>query len=261
LNQARTVLAANGFSFTVSRCRTSAAVAAGLLSKVLGYNSVCLTCLTTDTPGVSMPTMTSERGEGSFDRWAPSYDRSILQRFMFEPVHEAVLRAFSAASSAPHDVLDVGCGTGRLLEAAARRWGEARLTGIDASEAMVAEAQRKHEGDARFAFRRGDASALPVEAGSFDVVFSTMSLHHWGDQAAGMREVARVLRPEGLFILADADVPLLRRLRPFLKWTDHVNFREPEGMQRLLEEAGFSVVMWRRFWRVMRVQLFVSRKT
>ncbi len=198
---------------------------------------------------------------GDFDRWAPSYDHSILQRHMFEPVHEAVLTAFSAAGSPPQDVLDIGCGTGRLLETVARRWGEARLTGVDASEAMVAEARRKHEGDGRFAFKRGDASALPLEAGAFDAAFSTMSFHHWGDQAAGIREVARVLRPGGLFVLADIDVPFLPLLRLFRKWIDHPNLQGPEAIQRLLEEAGLSVVTRRRFWRILRAQLFVARKS
>ena len=210
---------------------------------------------------MTMPTMKAERGDGHFDHWAPSYDRSILQKLMFEPVHEAVLTAFSEVSSSPHDVLDVGCGTGRLLETAARRWGEARLTGVDASEAMIAEAQRKHVGDARFTLKHGGASALPLESGSFDAAFSTMSFHHWGDQAAGIREVARVLRTGGLFVLADIDAPLLSLLRPFLRWNDHVNLQGPEVIQRLLEEAGLSVVTRRRFWPIVRTQLFVARRS
>ena len=204
--------------------------------------------------------MNSER---HFDRWAPSYDHSLLQRLMFEPVHEAALTAFFAASSSPHDVLDVGCGTGRLLETVARRWGDAWLTGVDASEAMIAQAQGKHEGDARFTFRRGDACALPLESGSFEVVFSTLSFHHWEDQAAGVREVARVLRPGGLLVLADVDAPAPLRwiLRSLRQWTDQANIQGPDAIQRLLEEAGFSVLTRRRFWRISPVQLFVAKKS
>ena len=197
---------------------------------------------------------------GRFDHWAHSYDRSILQRFMFGPVHDAVLNAFNAVGAPPHDVLDVGCGTGRLLESAAGRWPEARLTGIDASEAMVAEAQRKHDRDPRFTFKQGDASELPLEAFSFDAAFSTISFHHWADQAAGIRSVARVVRPGGLFVLADVDVPFLLLLRPLRKWIDHVHFQEPQAIQLLLEQAGFSVISQRRFWALLRVQVVVARK-
>jgi ubiquinone/menaquinone biosynthesis C-methylase UbiE len=197
-------------------------------------------------------------GHGHFDHWASSYDRSILQRFMFGPVHDAVLNAFSAAAPPPRDVLDVGCGTGRLLESAARRWTEARLTGIDPSAAMLAVARRKHVDDARFTFKQGDASELPLDAASFDAAFTTMSFHHWGDQAAGIREVARVLRPGGLFVLADVDVPFLSLWQPLLNWTDHVHVQGPQAIQRLLEQAGFSVVSRRRFWPVLRVQVIVA---
>ena len=205
-----------------------------------------------------MPAMAANPGQERFNRWAHSYDRSILQRLLFEPVHDAVLGAFSEASVPPRDVLDVGCGTGRLLEAAARRWNSARFTGVDSSAEMVTEARRKHEGDSRFVFAQGDASELPAESGSFDVIFSTLSFHHWGDQAAGVREVTRVLRSGGLLVLADVDAPFPSLLRPILKWT---NLQGPKGIQRLLEQAGLSVVTRRRFWRLLRTQLFVARKS
>jgi ubiquinone/menaquinone biosynthesis C-methylase UbiE len=203
---------------------------------------------------VSVPTMRF------FDRWAPIYDRSLLQRVMFEPVHDAVLNAFSAAGGPPHEVVDVGCGTGRLLEAAGQRWSGARLTGIDVSEAMIGEARRKYKRDARFSFKQGDACALPLRSASFDAAFSTYSFHYWGDQASGIREVARVLQPGGLFVLADVDAPLLFVADPLLRWIDGLNFRRPEDIQRLLEQAELAVVTRRRFCRLARVQLFVARK-
>lgn len=204
--------------------------------------------------------MKTNPGQKKFDRWAPSYDRSILQRFMFEPVHDAVLSASAAAGIALRDVLDVGCGTGRLLEKAAERWDGVRMTGIDTSAEMIGEARRKHDGDARFVFKQGDASALPLESGSFDAVVSTMSFHHWRDQAAGIREVARVLRPGGLFVLADVDWPFPALLRSLVAWTDHANIQAPRDIQRLFEQADLSVVTRRRFWAIMRTQLFVARK-
>jgi ubiquinone/menaquinone biosynthesis C-methylase UbiE len=213
--------------------------------------------LTDPTHGVKMLAMSSQ---DHFDRWAPRYDRSLLQRLMFEPIHEAVLTAYSAAAPAPGDVLDVGCGTGRLLEAAGRRWGEVRLTGVDVSDAMIAEARRKHERDARFRFERADAATLPLDTAAFDAAFSTMSFHHWADQLAGVREVARVLRPGGLFVLADIEVPLLTLLRPLLDRLDRARFLRPDEIQRLLEAAGLSAVSRRRCRRIPPTQLFVARK-
>jgi ubiquinone/menaquinone biosynthesis C-methylase UbiE len=203
--------------------------------------------------------MESRHDNGFFDRWAPTYDRSVLQRLYFAPIQEGALDAFGAGGAAPRDVLDVGCGTGRLLESVARRWTGARLTGVDASEAMVAAARRKHGEDARFSFVRGDAAALPLEPASVDAAFSTLSFHHWQDQPSGIREIARVLRPGGIFVLADVEIPLLSLLRPLMNRVDHAVFLAPAEILRLLDSAGFTMVAHRHSWRLF-TGFFVARK-
>ncbi len=187
--------------------------------------------------------MDVERDRRHFDHWAPHYDRSLLQPILFGPTHEATLDAAVAAGAHPRDVLDLGCGTGRLLELAAQRWPDARLLGVDASPRMIAEATSKHSGDARFRFEVGDAAALSLEPSSVDVALSTVSFHHWADQPGGVREVARVLRPGGLFVLADFQPPLL--LRPIVR-----RFHARRSRTRLFERAGFAVVDQRSPWRL-----------
>jgi len=202
----------------------------------------------------------SNPGQQRFDRWAPKYDRSVLQKLYFEPIHDAALDALRESGGRPHDLLDVGCGTGRLLENAAGRWDGVHLTGIDASQEMIDEARHKHVDDARYTFTKADASALPLEAESTDAAFSTMSFHHWSDQPGGLREVARVLRPGGFFILADMHVPIPSLLRPLMRFGDHAHLQTPQGLARLLAEAGLSVVTQRHVWPLKRTQLVVARK-
>lgn len=138
-------------------------------------------------------------GEARFERWSSTYDRSPLQRLLFERVHRAVFAA-AGPGGVPATVLDVGCGTGRLLREARRRWPDTQVIGIDISPGMIAEArQRAPYGR----FLLGPAESLQLEAGSVDLAVSTMSFHHWTDKAAGIREIARVLAPGGRFILAD----------------------------------------------------------
>jgi ubiquinone/menaquinone biosynthesis C-methylase UbiE len=180
-----------------------------------------------------------ERDRAHFDRWAPRYDRSLLQSLFFSPTHAAVLNAAIEAGGHPRTILDVGCGTGRLLERAAKRWREAHFIGIDASPPMIAEARRKYSGDSRFRFEVADAAALPLEPASVDLAFSTISFHHWGDQAGGVRRVARVLGPGGFFVLADMRPPFL--LRPLMR-----RFHAVRSRWRLFERAGLSVVRHRR---------------
>lgn len=81
-----------------------------------------------------------------------------------------------------------------------------------------------------------------MKSASFDAAFSTISFHHWDGQPAGIREVARVLKPGRLFILADIDAPLLFLTGPLLRWFDGSQVRAPMDIQRLLEQAGLSVV-------------------
>jgi SAM-dependent methyltransferase len=97
-------------------------------------------------------------------------------------------------------VLEVGCGPGHLARRLARHG--LKVTGVDLDPAMVARARagagrRGDAGHPRLAFLVGDAAALAFPDGAFDLVVSTLSVHHWADPAAGLAEVGRVLRPGG----------------------------------------------------------------
>lgn len=143
-------------------------------------------------------TSSSRKNAVDFDQWAPTYEAPRNQVF-YGSVHQAVLTLMESRSR-PGDLLDVGCGTGRLLRAAKLRWPDAHLVGIDASPRMV-EIARRLTPDARL--QVGTAEALPLPDASVDVALSTISFHHWQDQLAGLREVMRVLRPGGYCFLAD----------------------------------------------------------
>ncbi len=94
-------------------------------------------------------------------------------------------------------VLDVGCGPGDLLRRMASQhkgWG--KLLGLDPSPGMVAKASSMGTGLPVW-FAVGDAQALPVLAGSFDVVMARHMLYHVPDIDQAVAEAARVLRPGG----------------------------------------------------------------
>jgi SAM-dependent methyltransferase len=128
---------------------------------------------------------------------AVAYDemsRLVLGSF-FGPI------AADIAADAPDGarVLEVGCGPGHLSIRLARQHG-LDVTGLDLDPAMIerarANADRSADGDERWpSFLVGDVAALPFPDESFDLVVSTMSMHHWADPTAGMAEIDRVLRP------------------------------------------------------------------
>ncbi len=105
----------------------------------------------------------------------------------------------AATAGADARVLDVGCGPGHVLERLADRGLDA--AGIDLDPAMVARASARLGSRAEVA--EASAAALPFPGASFDVVVTTLSLHHWSDVEAGLGEIARVLRPDGRVLIYD----------------------------------------------------------
>jgi ubiquinone/menaquinone biosynthesis C-methylase UbiE len=89
-------------------------------------------------------------------------------------------------------ILDLGCGTGRFSEALAAHFN-AEVIGVDPSQKMLEQAQRKLR-DSRVRYESGCSEALPLANDSVDLVFMSMSFHHFTDQKLAARECRRVLR-------------------------------------------------------------------
>lgn len=183
-----------------------------------------------------------------FNRWAENYDRHILQRLIFEPVQSTLLDLAQTEVPAPRAILDVGCGTGRLLRATEERFPKARLEGVDAAAEMVRFASAALSSGSHIRFQNATAEKLPFGNGEFDLVFSTMTFHHWADQRAGVSEVARVLAPGGRWLLADfVATGLMRYVRRVFRLS---RFPERKVLDPMLAAAGLRVLSQRRVPRV-----------
>lgn len=97
---------------------------------------------------------------------------------------------------------DLGCGPGYLLRAAAKKFTELRLVGVDIAEEAL-DAARKNLGPARVELLRGGSDNLPLPDSSCDFVVSTFSLHHWSRPGEIFSEFYRVLKPGGRFLVMD----------------------------------------------------------
>jgi ubiquinone/menaquinone biosynthesis C-methylase UbiE len=170
-----------------------------------------------------------------------------MQRIIFNPIQRAVLEVAEEQVGRPGAILDVGCGTGKLLKSARSRFPDARLVGVDAAEEMVKYAQATSPAGT-IEFRQAMAEELPFPNGSFDLVFSTMTFHHWQDQARGAAEVARVLTPGGRWLLADFVASgFMKPLRALLKIHQ---FPDRAHLQAMLADAGVKVVKEQRVSRL-----------
>ncbi|HEY3379459.1 MAG TPA: class I SAM-dependent methyltransferase [Armatimonadota bacterium] len=110
-------------------------------------------------------------------------------------------------------VLDVGCGAGQLVHLLAAQPPVVRAVGIDLSDALLHRARQRAEdsGLTRAEFFQVDGAEMPFPNASFDIVVSTLSLHHWDDPVAVLGEIRRVLVPGGRAIIID----LRRNASPF----------------------------------------------
>lgn len=162
---------------------------------------------------------------------AHAYD--AIARVVLGPLHDRVVA--DAALLAPPKgsvVVDVGSGPGRLAVKLARSLPEARVEGVDPSASMVDQARRNAASEAFPPhFREGDAVALPWADGSVALVVSTMSMHHWDDAEAGLRDIARVLSPGGRAMIYDPSAST----RPALA------LATAAGLDARLDRLGFGL--------------------
>ena len=107
------------------------------------------------------------------------------------------------------DLLDVGCGTGPMVELLASEFPDKHYTGLDLTPRMIEVANAKGIENARFIV--GDAEDLPFDDASFDAVICANSFHHYPNPQAFFDGIARVLRPGGKLVLRDytAAAPIL----------------------------------------------------
>ncbi len=98
-------------------------------------------------------------------------------------------------------VLDVGCGTGALLQVLAETVPDVELVGLDLSGRMLDIARRRVSPPVTLV--RGDVQHLPFVPRSFDRVVSVSALHFWPDPARALRELVRVLADDGELVITD----------------------------------------------------------
>ena len=144
-------------------------------------------------------------------------------------------------------VLDAGTGPGTLAREIARRQPRLQVYGIDLSEDMIrlARAHAKREQlEKRVHFDTGNVAQLPYPDHSFDLVVSTISMHHWYELEQPLRELYRVLRPGGRLWIYDFRLVKVQTVEKALANTPFVE----TSLEHTLVRTGFSpFALYRRF--------------
>lgn len=165
------------------------------------------------------------------------------------------------ALASPRRVLDVGCGSGTLVVQLGRSHPGFDIHGLDGDPQMLSRAETKAaRAGARINFREGLAQQLPYADDAFDLVVSSLFFHHLETavKETAAREIRRVLKPAGVFLLADwvkssswlmkTMFRLVQALDGAATTQDHVEGRLPAyirdaGFETVSETAVFNTVL------------------
>lgn len=149
-------------------------------------------------------------------------------------------------------VLDVACGTGVLARAAADRMAQGgSVVGLDMNPGMLSVAEDLAP---ELEWRQGRAEDLPYEAGTFDLVACQLSLMFFDDRKAAIREMLRVMKPEGRLVVTVFDaletIPAYERLIDIYDAVSDADVREflrapftlsdTDDLERLFRECGLA---------------------
>ncbi|MBN2072576.1 MAG: methyltransferase domain-containing protein [Actinobacteria bacterium] len=176
-----------------------------------------------------------------FDRWSSKYDTDRISSW-FKYIHSLMIGDLNLENK--DRILDVGCGTGNAVMMLAEKAGHSKIYGIDISPKMIETASKK-TGNGRISFLVADSRSIPFGDSYFDLVLSSNSFHHYPNPLVALKEIHRVLKPGGEFLLADAcrDIYFPIRIqntyrRIFEK--GHINYYTTSEIKKMLEETGFS---------------------
>ena len=162
---------------------------------------------------------------------------SVLNRAL-----DDLLRLFKPKARYPV-VLDIGCGQGTSMLELPKRFGAEKMIGVDVHEPSIETAKKRAKDCAvPVELHCAGASTLPVADASVDLVFCHQTLHHIIDQEGMLAESFRVLKPGGVFLVAESTKAYIQ------SWLIYLLFRHPMHVQRTAEEyvamvkaAGFTV--------------------
>jgi ubiquinone/menaquinone biosynthesis C-methylase UbiE len=149
-------------------------------------------------------------------------------------------------------VLDVATGTGRVARPVSKHMKTGHIIGVDQALAMLDVGHQHKEPISSYSQSAGAADALPFKSNSFDRAFVSFSLHHFGNASGVVKEVMRVLKGGGRFVVLDpiieeakdaVDAALEAKINQVFRRTHGPDFRfhTASSIQRLLTKAGYRI--------------------
>jgi len=190
--------------------------------------------------------ITDERLRLEFNDWAKAGRGEGMEKG-HRPIGEQAIDLMALSTHA--HVLDLGCGSGWACRLMAETARNGRVVGVDISDEMIKLARETSVSFPNVEFQVASAEQLPFADDEFTDAFSMESLYYYGDIAAALREIRRVLRPSGQFVTV---VDLYEENVASHQWIEQLNVPvqlvSSEQYVSLFESAGFVNVSHRRLY-------------
>ncbi|MBR1454099.1 MAG: class I SAM-dependent methyltransferase [Lachnospiraceae bacterium] len=144
-----------------------------------------------------------------------------------------------------NSLLDVGCGTGFLIDLLSNEHKNAEFYGLDLSDKMIEVANSKRIKNSTFMV--GKSNELPYDDEYFDIVVCSQSFHHYPYQDEAVKEAYRVLKKDGIYILSDSGVGglgawidnnIIFKLLP----SGDCKVTNKKGIEKILERHKFQII-------------------
>ncbi len=179
-----------------------------------------------------------QQKENFFNLWAPYYD-CLFTTVFYQAIHQRLLEYVELEENTW--VLDIGCGTGRLLNRLATEFPTVKGIGLDLSPLMLRRARAQNPFRKRLIFVSGNAESLSFADEQFNAVFCTVSFLHYPHPQRVFEQVSRVLANGGRFYLVDAYGGEKNHLVS-VPWIGEMRWYNRQQREQLGTEAGLSAI-------------------
>ena len=145
----------------------------------------------------------------------------------------------------PDEIVDIGCGGGRNADALLKKYTESKVTALDYSDVSVEKAAAYNAQaikNGRCKVQQGDVSALTLPEETFDLATAFETIYFWPGIEKCFAQVARVLKPGGLFLIVNESDGTDKTSLKFEKIIDGMKCYTTEEIENALNVAGFTKI-------------------
>lgn len=144
-------------------------------------------------------------------------------------------------------ILEIGFGNGRLISEIIPKLENGKVCGIDISDEMVELASERNSNwinNGKLDLHEASVADIPYPDNYFDKIFTCNTIYFWPHPKENIREIKRVLKPEGQFLCAFRDKSLMKSKSSAVTENRDIfqNLYEPGGVKQLFNDAGFQQV-------------------